>query len=329
MFSLDNETPLPAALVPGVDERGATHVTLVVKATYRLRDGHLALADEQAPLREADEHHGEPGASSVRYESDLGPQKPGTDVVLVGHARSPSPVESLDVTLSAGRLRKVVRVFGDRAFFASGSGFGISAPRPFMRMPLVYERAYGGAAGAAFEERNPVGLGFCQDPESADGLRLPNLEDPRRLIAGPEDRPPVAGFGFVARHWMPRYALAGTYDDAWRAERFPLLPVDFDKRHFHAAHPDLVSAKPFSGGEQVGVEGASEGGPIGFRIPRLDLDVEVSIKRSRSRVQATLDTVVIEPDERRVTLLHRATFPCPRSYLDVDRVSIGALRGAA
>lgn len=329
MFSIDNPTPLPAALVPGLDERGVTHVTLVVKATYRLKEGDLALADEQAPLLEADAHHGEPGLSSVRYESDFGPQKPGTDVVLLGHAWSSSPTEVLDVTLVAGRLRKVVRVFGDRAFFESGSGFGISAPRPFNRIPLVYERAYGGAAGEAFEERNPVGRGFCRDPESADGLRLPNLEDPRRLIQSPDDRPDVAGFGFIARHWMPRIAFAGTYDEAWRAERFPLLPADFDRRHFHAAHPDLISPKPLAGGEQVRVEGASQGGPVAFRIPRLDLDVEVSIKRSRSKLNPTLDTLIIEPDERRVTLVHRATFPCPKSYLAVDGVSMKPLRGAA
>lgn len=329
MFALENPTPFPAALVPGLDREGRTHATVVLKATFRLREGDLPLADEQAPLRQADEHHGEPDASSMRYEADLGPQKGGTDVALLGHAWSPSPTEELDVTLSAGRLRKVVRVFGDRAFFQSGSGFGISSPRPFTRMPLVYERAYGGADGTAFEERNPVGVGFSANAEAADGLRLPNLEDPRRLIAHPSDRPEIAGFGLVARHWMPRRALAGTCDEAWRAERFPLLPLDFDPRHFQAAHPDLVSPRHFQGGEPVRVDGASEGGPVAFRVPRVELELDVSIKRSSRTQRPVLDTVVIEPDERRVTLVYRLTFPCPRNYLPVDGVVIRQLRGAA
>lgn len=329
MFDLENPTPLPAALVPGYDEHGRTQVTVVVKGTFRLREGELALSDEQAPLREADEHFGDPGASSVRYEAELGPQKPGTDVVLLGHAWSPSPTEALDVTLVAGRLRKVARVFGDRAFFRSGAGFSISEPRPFSRMPLVYERAFGGADGESFDPRNPVGVGFSANIESADDLRLPNLEDPRRLIASPADRPDVAGFGFIARHWMPRRAFAGTMDEAWRAERFPFLPLDFDKRHYQSAHPDLVSARYFQGGEQVRLEGASEGGPVSFKVPRLDLDIDVSILGKTTLHRLSLDTLVIEPDERRVTLIHRFTFACPRNYLGVDRVAIHDLRRAA
>lgn len=331
MFALENPTPFPAALVPGLDREGRTHATVVLKATFRLREGDLPIADEQAPLLRADVHHGEPDASSLRYEADLSPQKAGTDVALLGHAWSSSPTEELDVTLSAGRLKKVVRVFGDRAFFKTGTEFGISSPRPFTRMPLVYERAYGGAEGSAFEERNPVGLGFAfaSSADSADGLRLPNLEDPRKLIAHPDDRPEIAGFGLIARHWLPRRALAGTCDEAWRAERFPLLPADFDPRHFQAAHPDLVSPRPFQGGEPVRVEGASEGGPVAFRVPRVDLEFDVSIKRSSKTHRPVLDTLIIEPDERRVTIVYRLTFPCPRNYIPVDGVAIRQLRGAA
>jgi hypothetical protein len=329
MLAVENATSLPAALVPGIDAEGRTEATVVVKATFRLREGELLLADEQAPILRADEHHGEPGRSSLRYEADLSPQKAGTDVVLIGQAWSPAPVPELDVVLTAGPLRKAVRVFGDRAFYSAGHSFGISAPRPFTRMPLLWEHAYGGADGADFEARNPVGVGFCTSFDRADGLRLPNLEDPRRLIQHPEERPAPAGFGFVARHWMPRRALVGTCDDAWRAERFPLLPRDFDRRFFQAAAPELIAPRPFTGGEPVRIEGAAEGGPVVFRVPRLALEVDVSIKRSVTTHRPVLDTMVIEPDERRVTLTYRLTFPCPRNYLPIDGVSIRRLREAA
>jgi hypothetical protein len=322
MLAIDNATQLPAALVPGLDAEGRTHATVVVKATFRLREGDPVLADEQVPLHVTDEHHGEPGASSVRYEADLAPQKPGTDVVLIGHAWSPSPVPELDVVLVAGPVRKVVRVFGDRAFYRAASGFGISSPHPFSRFPLVYEHAFGGADGDAFEARNPVGAGFCADAERAEGKRLPNLEDPRHLVRHPDDRPPPAGFGFIARHWMPRRALAGTYDAAWEAERKPLLPRDFDRRFHHAAHPDLIAPRHFEGGEPVRIEGASKSGPIELRVPRLPLEIAVSIKRSITLHRPVLDTLVIEPDERRVTITYRLTFPCPRNYLPLDGVRI-------
>ena len=329
MFAIDNPTPLPAALVPGLDEEGRTNATVVVKATFRLREGELALADEQVPLHDVDEHHGAPASSSIRYESDRSPQKTGTDIVLVGHAWSPAPTGELDVSLVAGPLRKTVRVFGDRAFFQTGHEFGISAPRPFTRVPLVYERSFGGADGEAFDAKNPVGVGFHASLEHADGARLPNLEDPRHLIRHPEDRPAPAGFGFIARHWAPRRAFAGTYDAAWRESRCPLLPRDFDRRFHQAAHPDLIAARPFQGGEPVRIEGASERGPVAFRVPRTSIEIAVSIKRSVTIHRPVIDTIVIEPDDRRVTLTHRLTFPCPRNYLPLDGVRITMAREAA
>lgn len=331
MLAVDNPTPLPAFILPGLDEEDRTVATVVVKATFRLREGDLALADEQVPMMLADEHHGEPGQSSLRYESDLGPQKLGTDVVLVGHAWSPAPVPELDVSLRAGRLQKAVRVFGDRAFFRSGSELGISSPRPFTRVPLVWERSFGGADGSAFEGRNPVGTGFVQSAEHAGELRLPNLEDPRELIASPGDRPPPAGFGFVARHWAPRVGHAGTMDATWREERFPLLPRDFDRRHHQSATPELISPKPFSGGEPVRLEGASERGVLTFRVPSLALQIGVAIKRSRTFHRPTLDTLLIEPDDRRLVCTYRLTFPCPKSYLPLDGVTLDILhaKGAA
>ncbi|APR82345.1 Hypothetical protein A7982_07694 [Minicystis rosea] len=329
MFAIDNPTSLPAALVPGLDEEGRTIATVVVKATFRLREGELALADEQVPLHDVDEHHGDPATSSVRYEADRSPQKAGTDIVLIGHAWSPAPTPELDVSLVAGPVRKTLRVFGDRAFFQSGHEFGISDPHPFTRVPLVYERAFGGADGEAFDARNPVGIGFHASLDQADGARLPNIEDPRSLIRHPEDRPVPAGFGFVARHWAPRRAFAGTYDAAWRADRCPLLPRDFDRRFLQAAPPELVSPRLFQGGEPVRIEGASERGPVAFRVPRPALEIAVSIKRSVTHHRPVIDTIVIEPDERRVVLTHRLTFPCPRNYLPLDGVRIAMKREAA
>src|SRR5258708_3232762 len=102
MLAIDNRTPLPAALVPGLDREGRTQAPVIVKATSRLREGNLALADEQLPLRATDAYSGEPRASSLLHDADYAPQKPGTDVILLGHTWSPAPVSELDVTLAAG-----------------------------------------------------------------------------------------------------------------------------------------------------------------------------------------------------------------------------------
>ncbi len=333
MLDLRNRTPFVAAIVPLLDKDGRDHATVAVKGTFDLgrRGEELPVSDRQAPLVRGDVFHGEPGASSVKYEADSCPMKGGTDVVLVGSAYSPAPVQSLDVTLAAGMLRKIVRVTGDRRWVKGASGWEISRPVPFHRMPLVYERAFGGAdmddpapERRGFEARNPVGAGFCaaERPARIEGLRLPNLEDPEHLVRAPLDRPPPAGFGFIARDWQPRLRHAGTYDERWREERMPLLPLDFDPRHFRSAHPDLAGSRHLKGGEPVLVSGASEGGDVAFRVPARALSVRLSIRGAVSRHRPLLDTLLIEPDERRVVATWRVTVPCPRSFLYIEEVHI-------
>src|SRR5207302_3596070 len=53
------------------------------------------------------------------------------------------------------------------------------------------------------------------------GQRVPNVEYPKSLISWKQPRP--AGFGPIARDWVPRVEFAGTYDEKWEQERLPLL----------------------------------------------------------------------------------------------------------
>ena len=338
MLEIKNRTPFAAAIVPGLDKEGRDTVTVIVKGTYDL-GGRTALVPSaaQVPIVHGETFHGEPGLSSIKYEADACPAKKGTDVVLVGHAVSLRPVSSLDVSLAVGPVRKVVHVSGDRVWFRSVGGIVASDPTPFTRLPLVYERAFGGGdlavsgeAARPRDPRNPVGVGFTSatDPAQIEGVRLPNLEDPEGLIDAPADRPPIAGFGFLGRDWLPRRSLAGTYDDAWQAERFPFLPADFDERFFNGAHPGLISSRPLRGGEAVYATHVTESGEIGFHLPAAAPRVGISIRRVVTEHVTTLDTVLIEPDQRRVVLTWRLTVPCPRSFLYIDHVRVSEKRAA-
>ena len=70
-------------------------------------------------------------------------------------------------------------------------GFTASDPVPFVTMPLVFERAFGGSDHSdpspryqGSEVRNLVGVGFHKnsDASAIEGTPLPNLEDPRQRI---------------------------------------------------------------------------------------------------------------------------------------------------
>jgi hypothetical protein len=240
MWQIDNRTPFAAERGWVRDRNGAEIWLVAVKATFDVRpDGTTDVSKAQPPVLRLPEHFGEPGKSSIKYDADLVLTKKTTDVIVVGHAHGPggNAVTQLDVGFKVGPVQKLLRVFGDRRW----KGIGMSAPEPFTKMPLVYERAFGGADKASsnpekdWEWRNPVGTGFAVSGSNATGLSLPNFEDPNKLISSWSDRPSPAGFGAVASHWQPRVGFAGTYDDHWMKTRQPLLAEDLDDRYFQSA----------------------------------------------------------------------------------------------
>ena len=42
-------------------------------------------------------------------------------------------------------------------------------------------------------------------------------------VGDPLKRPAPVGFGPLAPHWQPRCDFAGTYDQAWQQDRYPVL----------------------------------------------------------------------------------------------------------
>lgn len=199
-------------------------------------------------------------------------------------------------------------------------------------MPLIYERAFGGWDRThpdknlhTCELRNPVGVGFSSGKVFEDGLRLPNLEDPRRPLRNFGEKPPPAGFGFVAPHWHPRAALAGTYDEAWTKSRAPLLPKDFDTRHMNAASPGLVAPGYLRGDEPVTAVGVKpDGQHFSFLLPGVRPPVaRVALTYGDAKLVATnLDTVILEPDDNRVLLLWRACVVLRSGPHDVREIEV-------
>lgn len=331
MLQLMNDSGFAAMFFASPDPDGVDSLYTVVKGTFRIGSA-VVRAPEQVPVTLADEHHGDPAATSVRVPSDISLVKPGTDVVLLGSAHAPDhrPVTWLDVTLVAGPLQKSVRVFGDRVWNAAGLARGISAPQPFTVMPLLWERAFGGTmlSGAKVQgdSRNPVGAGFYRSGADTPlhGLPLPNLEDPAQPITAPSDAPPPAGFAPVGAHWLPRLTFAGTYDEQWQRSRAPFLPTDFDTRFFNIAPPGLTSPAYFTGGEWIQVWGVSPAGVIQFQLPRFEVGVIHVSDGRRETVKADLDTVIIEPDGERVMLVWRSALRCDKRVRKVQLIAIQA-----
>lgn len=334
MLQLKNETPFGAELMLLADKQGVDTLFTVVKATFTIGES-LSVAEKQVPVTLADEHYGEPEVSSIRTPSDVALHKPGTDVLIIGSACAPDerPVWHMDVSASVGSVSKTVRVFGDRVWNQNGPAATMEWVAPFVRMPLVWERAFGGSditdAGPAAEPRNPVGTGFRASGgrKAMAGAPVPNVEDPWALITGPGDAPAPAGMAAIAPAWLPRRAFAGTYDDQWQQSRAPYLPEDFDLRFFQVAAPGMVSSRPLVGGEPVRLRGFTPGGSLDFYLPVLTVRATYHVDRATEQRPAVLDTVVVAPDEHRLVMLWRASLPCDKKVLKVREVTVEAAAG--
>jgi hypothetical protein len=260
----------------------------------------------------------------MRYDLDMLPTKPTTDIVLHGHAYAPKGEEHsvVEVTLQVGRLSKSLQVTGDRVYEKSLLGNRLTPPAGFLKLPLVYERAYGGVAEGTdpprWEMRNPVGTGYATDAAQLIGKKAPNIEYARQLFGG--QRP--AGFGPIAYHWAPRIKYAGTYDEKWEQERMPLLPRDFQERFYQSAPEDQQTPSPLRGGESVELTNLTPSGFLRFQLPRIKLVFYTNIAGKVYTHRASLHTVALEPDQARVLLTWHTSVPCHNRSLKIGRINV-------
>ena len=328
MLQISNRTPFVPLLNVLFDQNGADTLYLAVKGTFTLEPRPEVAA--QVPPVLKDVYWGDPAASSLRAASEAHLGKPATEVVLVGNAWSPGgrKVPDLLVSVAVAERRKTVQVFGDRRWKAGGGS--CSRAEPFESMPLMFERAFGGVHATddgrilAAEDRNPVGVGFLgqRAPRQLDSKSLPNLEDPQQPISRAGDRPPPACFGFIAASWLPRRSFAGTYDEEWAQRRAPFLPRDFDPRFFAAASPELTFNRFLAGGEELNILGADRRGPLRSTLPTVRPQAQVRLAGRVHTLRLNLETVVIEPDERRLILTWRDRLVCDKRALRVESVEL-------
>jgi hypothetical protein len=243
------------------------------------------------------------------------PFKPAADVLMTGCAYAPraSDTEAM-VTLRLPPLQKSVRVVGDRVW--EGWRDSASRPRPLTKVPLVYERAFGGRDESNDPPEvcldNPAGVGFRgkRSRLPVTGTALPNLEDPMTPMRGPDDRPPTRGFGPIAPGWNPRPLHAGTYDARWKRDRMPLLPVDFNPRFHQVAPLDQVLPGYLAGGELVTITCVRPGGDgFHFEVPRVRPSIVVRVGDDRHTPAVNCDTLVIDCEASRISLVFRASLP--------------------
>jgi hypothetical protein len=334
MVPIHNKSPFAAELFSLADLDGQEVLLLVVAATFGVDDAYrLRAVDPQPPIHVADEHYGDPANSSVRFEGDVALEKPYVDVIVNGTAYAPAgrPVGALPVELHVGDIHKRLIVYGDRKRRLGGSA---SDPEPFVTMPIVYERAYGGydrrdtdPAKHKIYFQNPVGLAFrnCRSSDPAVTSEFPNIEYQSGPVMPGTGIP--AGFGIVGRAWTPRLQLAGTFDAEWLRNQWPLLPKNFQSRHYQAAPIDQQSPQ-IGGGAEVVLTNLTPRGDWRIRLPVLDIPVRLYFSDRVEHAVPRADTVLLQPDQKMLTLSSRLRIPVRRNRRALKEIVLGHVSSA-
>lgn len=337
MFKTFNKTPFETDLVVFPDEHGRDTAIAVVKATFSIETDRITVAETQQPIVAVDEYWGDPRSTSLKYASETSLPKPFTDIVMIGHAYSNGKTKC-HVALRVGEYCKIVTVYGDRTWKGLLSLGDKTDPRPFYKMPLIYENTYGGSdqhksdpEKVATCPENPVGTGFtmAKGRNQLKGMKAPNIVPYRQgvldLLA--EDKPD--GFGYIPANWLPRSSYCGTFDQAWQKERMPYMPADFNPKFYNAAHPDLITRQYLKGNEPVRIENATPDGLLAFRLPDIPMTITFNIGGRRSTVAPNIDTLILEPDEQRFMLIYRAGLTCDKKMMEVFSAEINLTSDAS
>jgi hypothetical protein len=315
---LSNATPFQVeGDVPQLDHDGEEVLVVVIKATFeRLDNGRLEPADEQTPVRLVDVPNGDADHASILLPSDTMPYKPSADVIVVGSAIPPRPMEAWDIGVIARDTVHPLRVHGPRTF---GSRFGVMTIGPaakFEQVPVVYEKAYGGISEdlSEAEPRNMSGVGVAKHPRELDGKPAPQIEHPARPHLTSRDRHQPMGFGPLPMHWSPRREYYGDLlDPAYRTTRMPNAPRDFDMRFYLQAHPTLCLDGYLAPGEALSVLGMAEHGTFQVVVPEHRIVVRARYDDRKSEHAPPIDTIVLLPNTQSFELLCRCTLPLGRT----------------
>lgn len=305
--------PLDCTLDPRKPE-----TAFIVKGTFAMQHWRHAApvaAEDQIDLAGDTPFMDEIGRS-LSCASDLVPFKPFGEITLAGdcHAPDGAAATEVEVGLEIGKISKRLKVFGDRVWRHDATGrLRIEGPAPFRRMPLRWERAFGGLG----VPENPMGRGV--DPWTLEDGRkvlfLANIEQPANPIRLREQRGKPVCFAPISPQWQPRLGREGTRDQHWATFIAPLPPRDHDVRAAQAAPDDQWSDGYWAGDERIDLHNMHpEHGHYVTALPamRLRLFVEAAAADGGGpafgEIPLALDTIHVDMAEERLVLVWRQRY---------------------
>jgi hypothetical protein len=348
-----NNSPFAAIAFEQMHRDGDRMAIIAVRGRFELAaDGRLAVAAKQEIVL-ADECQGEPLKAALTKVSDLVPFRPAADITVQGVSYPPKGESSTGWSFSIGIENRthVLRCNGYRVWEREEEGraasssssakpgnaqprWRLGASQPARRVPLEYKFAAGGEMIGAprhqVDPRNPQGVGVLHTSfqGSAEPIPAAVIDSVTAPVVDPHIAPEPQGMAPVPPSWQWRQRYAGAYDEAWRKERHPRLPRDFDYRFYQVAHPELIWPGFLRGDERFRLINLSrQASVLDFQLPGVALVAKFEWLDEREVIaRLNLDGAHIDMREGPpwfVDLTWRAWIAiCPRFF----RIDLGMVR---
>ena len=190
-------------------------------------------------------------------------------------------------------------------------------------MPLTYDRAFGSERYA----KNPLGKGF------GDSEQLPNIENPKHLIASKKESVDPAGFMPYDVSWPQCADKLGTYDEKWKRDLWPGFAADMDYTYFNRAPDDQQLDGFIEGGESIELTNMHpEHKVITSTIPEMSMrcfatSIEEDEEEKFQEIVMQRDTLWLFPELQRGIVIFRGTIEIEdEEYTNLKYLNLKQLR---
>lgn len=341
-MELVNRTPAAATVDVSLGESDeAPRIGMIVaKLTFKLLpDGRTELeSQEPFPLYGTEE----PTELGSLPSDAVQRRDQAFEVIVLGAAHAPHgrPTRSMMVSLQVGSVTRSMVVTGERAWSrTTGHKPQITAPVPFVRMPLTYANAHGGTAEANIDMHtvidlrdrlNQHGKGFdaeAQAMQVAAGLKaptgfpylrytrqLPNLEHPEHRIVAWEDAPEPYCWATVPQDTafaqiraLRRMDLLGKLRRTPEQDEHPPTLEQGIEQLYHRAHPDWIIELPRPQAI-VTMHGLTPEGRWAFMLPQVRVLADYTLGDRQGCRELAPQLLVLLPEQQRCCLVYRSSF---------------------
>ena len=236
----------------------------------------------------------------------------------------PRPPFARQVRLQVADRVVDLAVYGDRTWEKRLGQWGPSEPQRFERLPLSWQRAFGGTVtlephltrdrlphpgGPVSYPLNPTGRGFTIPGSPVQGTPLPNIEHPEALLSTPDELPVPHGFAPCPE----LFALRMSEQQRELPAASPVIEAAFDTwiplRMQHHAPGWLIFEQPLTEGTGIELSGH---GPERLRatVPACPARVQTRSGSRTTELEPQVRSVHLDADRRqlRMTWAHGSRY---------------------